>query len=205
MNRATSLRIAILAAAMLWTATIAVAYREMRRFESTPGLPANAPRRFPPASALTRGAGQWTLVMLVHPHCSCSRASVQELAQIVEKAPHTMRTYVLVYRPRGVPAGWERSEVWAAAARLRGVQVVMDQDGREARRFGGFTSGQTFLFDGQGALRFAGGITSLRGHAGDNRGRQDVIRIASSGTGTASHPVFGCAISSAPTGQERAR
>jgi hypothetical protein len=189
------LRIAIFAAAIVWTATIAVAYREMRRFESTPGRAASAPRAFPAASILPRRAGQWTLVMLVHPHCSCSRASLQELGQIIEKAPHSMKTYVLVYRPRGFPAGWERSEVWQAASRLRGVEVVIDEDGREARRFGGFTSGQTLLFDGDGALRFAGGITSLRGHAGDNRGREDVIRIATAGTGKGSHPVFGCAIS----------
>jgi hypothetical protein len=196
MTRRSLLRVVILAAAVLWTATIAVAYREMRRFESTPGLPANAPRVFPAASMLPRAPGRWTLVMLIHPHCSCSRASVHELAEIVEKAPRSMQTHVIVYRPRGVPAGWERSDVWDAASRLPGVHMAVDEDGREARRFGGFTSGQTFLFDGGGTLRFAGGITSLRGHAGNNRGREDVIRIASSGAGEGSHPVFGCAIDS---------
>jgi hypothetical protein len=43
-------------------------------------------------------------------------------------------------------------------------------------------------------LRYAGGVTSLRGHAGMNRGRADVIRIAKERNGTGSHPVFGCAI-----------
>ena len=194
MNRRLLIRSAILAAAVIWTATIAVAYREMRRFESTPGLPASAPRMFPAASALPHGDGRWMLVMLIHPHCSCSRASVQELGEILQKAPRTMRTNVVVYRPRGMQAGWERSDVWDAASRLPGVHVVVDEDGREARRFGGFTSGQTFLFDGAGRLRFAGGITSLRGHAGNNRGRADVIRIAASGAGEGTHPVFGCAI-----------
>ena len=38
------------------------------------------------------------------------------------------------------------------------------------------------------------GITLLRGHAGLNSGRADVIRIANGGSGPGTHPVFGCAI-----------
>ena len=138
--------------------------------------------------------GHDELVMLVHPHCSCSRASVQELAEIVEKAPRDVETTVLVYRPREMPAGWELTNVYDAATRLRRARVQLDVDGAEAARFGGFTSGQTFLYDGDGRLRFAGGVTSLRGHAGLNRGRADVIRIANDRAGNGSHPVFGCAI-----------
>jgi hypothetical protein len=197
------LRVSLIAAGLLWLGTIAAAVEAIRRFEITPGLPASAPRVWPQASTVSRAPGTWSLVMLVHPHCSCSRASVQELAEIVEKAPRDVRTTVLVYRPREMAAGWERTGVYDAATRLRRARVVIDHDGAEAQVFGGFTSGQTFLYDGDGRLRFAGGVTSLRGHAGLNRGRADVIRIASQRKGDGSHPVFGCAITTRPTRGDR--
>jgi hypothetical protein len=195
-------------AAAVWGGTVVLAVGAIRRFESTPGLAADARSRWPSASQVapepvTRGSAGATLVMLIHPHCSCSRASVQELAAVLEKAPRSMRTYVLVYRPHEFAAGWEETGVYRAALALPRTNVVLDVDGREAKRFGGFTSGQTFLYGQDGALRFAGGITSLRGHAGANRGSAELIRLAGSRTGSGTHPVFGCAISSRTEGESR--
>ncbi|HUR82022.1 MAG TPA: RedB protein [Thermoanaerobaculia bacterium] len=186
--------LSMIAAAALWVTTIAAAYEAIRRFETTPGLPASAPRAWPAATSVARTPGTWSLVMLVHPHCSCSRASVQELAEVVEKAPRDVQTTILVYRPHEMAAAWERTAVYNAATRVRRARVMLDADGAQARVFGGFTSGQTFLYDGEGRLRFAGGVTSLRGHAGLNRGRADILRIANTRSGEGSHPVFGCAI-----------
>lgn len=194
---------AIAIAAILWAATVAAAYQAIRRFESTPGAAAVTSRSWPSGSSITRANGEWTLVMLVHPHCSCSRASVQELAAILEKAPRTLRTHVLVYRPHEFPGDWERTDVYDAVTRLHRASVHIDADGVEAKRFGGFTSGQTYLYDGDGTLRFEGGITLLRGHAGLNSGRAGILRIASTHAGNGSHPVFGCAISSKPARGER--
>jgi hypothetical protein len=197
------LTLSLIAAAVAWAGTVAMAFEAMRRFETTPGLPASAPRAWPAATTVPRTPGTWSLVMLVHPHCSCSRASVQELAEIVEKAPRAVQTTVLVYRPQEMAVGWERTNVYDAAMRVRRARVLIDDDGAEAKHFGGFTSGQTFLYDGDGRLRFAGGVTSLRGHAGLNRGRVDVIRIANQRSGRGSHPVFGCAITTTRTTGER--
>jgi hypothetical protein len=145
-------------------------------------------------------AGTWSLVMLVHPHCSCSRASVKELEAVLEKAPRHVQPHVLVYRPHEYAPGWERTDVYASAKRLRRATVLVDEDGREAKLFGGFTSGQTFLYDPDGKLRFEGGITSLRGHEGLNSGRVGIIRIAQTQAGSATHPVFGCAITTEDKG-----
>jgi hypothetical protein len=195
---------AILAvAAVVWGSTVVMAVGAIRRFESTPGVAADAKNRWPAGSAVARGRAGSTLVMLVHPHCSCSRASVQELGEVLASAPRSMKTYVLVYRPHDFAPGWEQTEVYRAALALHRAEVVIDVDGREAKRFGGFTSGQTFLYDADGSLRFAGGITSLRGHAGANRGRAELIRLASSRTGKGTHPVFGCAITSRTEGESR--
>lgn len=190
-------------AALVWAGTVVGAYRAIRLFETTPGAPAIARQAWPAATHVPRRAGSWSLVMLVHPHCSCSRASVQELAEIVEHAPRDLQTTVLVYRPHEMPAGWERTDVYDAATHVRRARVLVDADGAEASVFGGFTSGQTFLYDDRGELRFAGGITSLRGHTGFNRGSADVLRIASHREGTGTHPVFGCAISTNTTGGTR--
>ena len=194
---------AIAASAVIWAATVAAAYQTIRRFESTPGTAAIAPVSWPAQSAVQRTRGEWTLVMLVHPHCSCSRASVKELEAVLEKTPRSVQTNVLVYRPSEFAEGWERTDVYTAATRLRRARVLIDRDGREARLFGGFTSGQTFLYDGDGKLRFEGGITSLRGHEGLNSGRMGVIRIANAKSGTGTHPVFGCAISRKPARGEK--
>lgn len=192
-SRRTLVRATILVAALVWTATIGAAFNAIRRFETTPGVAAVAGPDWPAESTVPRQRGEWSLVMLVHPHCSCSRASVQELQAVIEKSP-SVQPYVLVYRPGDFEKGWEQGAVLDAASRLRRAKVIIDENGREAKRFGGFTSGQTLLYDRQGRLRYAGGITSLRGHSGVNRGRMDVIKIASSGIGTGEHPVFGCAI-----------
>jgi hypothetical protein len=181
-------------ACAIWVVTVAAAVRSIRAFESTPGRAADAPARWPASATIARQPGTWTLVMLIHPHCSCSRASVSELAAVVESAPRNVHTYVLTYQPHEYSAEWSHTDVWTAAQRLSRVQVITDLDGKEARRFGGYTSGQTFLFDPDGNRRFSGGITLLRGHAGLNSGRADVIRIANGGKGPGTHPVFGCAI-----------
>jgi len=197
------IRVLLLAAGLLWTITIGAMYQAVRRFETTPGAAAAAHATWPDASTLSRPAGAWTLVTLIHPQCSCSRATIEELRAILEKAPPSVRALVLVYRPSDFPAGWENTEVVQAAYRLPRTHVVIDLDARETRLFGGFTSGQTFLYDGAGQLRFSGGVTALRGHAGLNRGVADVVRIAKSGVGNASHPVFGCAIVSHEEGARK--
>ena len=201
MNRRSFLTVALMAAALLWVSTVAAAFEAIRRFETTPGRAAIAPRSWPASSRIQR-AEDWTLVMLIHPHCSCSRASVKELQAIIESAP-SIRPTVLLYRPSSFKSGWEKTDVFEAASHLRRTRVIIDEDGREARLFGGFTSGQTFLYDRNGTLRFAGGITSLRGHAGINRGRTDVVDIVSSRAARGTHPVFGCAIATLTEKEQR--
>jgi hypothetical protein len=188
------------AATALWGTTVVLAVGAIRRFESTPGQAAAASSAWPVASRVARARDGATLVMLIHPHCACSRASVKELAEILDHAPPSLHAYVLVYRPADFPPGWEKTDVYRAASALHRTEVLVDVDGAEAKRFGAFTSGQTFLYDAGGRLRFSGGITSLRGHEGANRGTADVIRLAGAPAGKATHPVFGCAIVSKTEG-----
>jgi hypothetical protein len=194
MSRRTLITGALLLAALIWAATVGAMFQTVRRFETTPGRAAAALASWPVKSRITPAHGRWTLVMLIHPQCGCSRASIQELERIVEMSDPSLQTNVLVYRPADFRSGWEKTETFEAATRVQRAHVVIDTDGHEARLFGGFTSGQTFLYDPNGALRFSGGITSLRGHAGVNRGSIDVVDIVKAKVKQGTHPVFGCAI-----------
>jgi hypothetical protein len=152
------------------------------RFDNAPGLEANAPARWPAESVLARSANGPTLVLLAHPQCSCTLASLEELGEALARAQVRPRTYVLFLKPEGFVNGWEQTESWRIASALPGVTVVRDDSGREASRFGAATSGQTFLFDAGGALLFSGGITSARGHAGDNAGRTELVSLLNNGS-----------------------
>jgi hypothetical protein len=69
----------------------------------------------------------------------------------------------------------------------------MDIGGRVARRFGAATSGQGLLYDRAGRLRFQGGLTSARGHAGDNAGSAAIVALAQGRVpDTVETPVYGC-------------
>jgi hypothetical protein len=193
-TRSVAVTASIFVASLIWVGTVTAAFRAIARFESTPCRAAEGPTDWPAASRLVRTSGASTLVMLMHPQCSCTRASLSELQAVIEQSPRNMRSYVLVYRPHDAKPGWERSDTFTTATRLRGTRVIIDEDGREAKRFGMFTSGQTLLYDAGGHLRFEGGITLLRGHAGLNSGREDVIRIANGEAAKGTNPVFGCSI-----------
>src|SRR5258705_11441664 len=88
---------------------------------------------------------------------------------------------------------WAGTSMWMTAASIPGVTLVRDDDGREAQRFGSATSGQTLLYDGDGALRFNGGITGSRAHAGDNAGRRSLVALLGGERAErAVTSVFGC-------------
>src|SRR6185295_7788149 len=164
-------------ATALWLLAAAAGLSILWRYDNAPGLRAAAPERWPVSSTLARTAGTPTLILLAHPQCSCTPASLAELAEVLARASTRPSTYVLFLKPEGVANGWEQTSLWKTAAAIPGVTLVRDDDGREAQRFGSVTSGQTLLYDGGGALRFNGGITGSRAHAGDNAGRRSLVAL----------------------------
>lgn len=165
------------------------------RYDNTPGEGARAPEQWPSTTTLARATDRQTLVVLAHPHCSCTRASIGELGEAIARARTPPTTYVLFMAPTTFGDGWENTDLWRTAAAIPGVTVVRDDDGHHARRFGAETSGQTLLYDERGVLVFSGGITGARAHAGNNVGRQSLVSLlnhepaARRGTN-----VFGCAL-----------
>ena len=130
--------------ATVWFGSAATGLWLLWAYENQPGASAHALVQWPADSGLAHQTDRPTLVMLVHPQCVCSRASLTELAEILARAGTRPKTYVLFLKPRGFADGWEKTDTWRAAAALPDVTVVRDDDGATAARFGAVTSGQTF-------------------------------------------------------------
>jgi hypothetical protein len=186
-------RTILIATGALWLFMICTGMGLLWSYERAPGLAAAAPERWPDDSSLRHANGRATLVMLAHPHCPCTRASLGELARLMAQAQGRVTAYVLFAKPPGLPAGWENTDLLTSAAAIPGVTVVRDEEGVEARRFRAATSGQTMLYDAGGGLLFSGGITSARGHEGDNAGRAAIVSLLTTGeAGQRGTPVYGC-------------
>lgn len=164
-------------------------------YDNTPGVAAQSPGRWPHGTRLQLASGRPTLVFLAHPQCSCTRASLGELAEALARAGTRPKTYVVFLKPSAFADGWEKTGLWETASRLPDTTVIRDDDGREAIRFGAATSGQTMLYDANGALRFTGGITGARAHAGDNDGRKALVALLNElKPNRTSTTVFGCSL-----------
>jgi hypothetical protein len=178
-----------------WLAAVAFGLGFLLQYESTPGPVGVVGASWPATSSIQRSGPNPTLVMLAHPHCPCTRASIGELAQIVAETQGKLKAYVLFTKPPGTGADWDDTELRRSAAAIPGVAVVTDANGTEARRFGAETSGHTLLFAPDGALLFSGGITASRGHAGRNAGESAIIAaVNGQRSERARTPVFGCSL-----------
>lgn len=177
-----------------WAAVIAVGLRGLLNYESAPGTVADVPKAWP-ASAISLAADGPTLVMLAHPHCPCTRASVGELAEVMARVQGKAKAYVLFAKPDGSGADWDDTSLRRTAGAIPGVTVLSDPKGVEARRFGAETSGHTLLFAPDGRLLFSGGITQSRGHAGDNAGASAIVSLVHNRKAEhATTFVFGCSL-----------
>ena len=185
-------------ATAVWLIAAAAGLALLWKYDNAPGEDATAPRTWPTDTALVRATGQPTLILLAHPQCSCTRASLAELGEALARATVRPKTYVLFLKPEGFSDEWAESDLWRIAAALPDVTVVGDDLGAEAHRFGVSTSGQTLLYDDAGALLFSGGITGARAHQGDNDGRRSIVALLNrQGPSRTSTNVFGCSLFSA--------
>lgn len=180
---------------VLWAALTVVGARTLLNYENTPGIPGAPPAQWPRASRLVRFNGKFTLVMLAHPNCPCTRASIAELDILMARAQGKLTAFVVFSKPGASAADMKLSDLWKAAARIPDVAVLDDSCGVETERFGGQVSGQTMLYDPAGQLIFSGGITGGRGHQGENAGLDAVVLKVRGLAAAQSHvAVFGCAL-----------
>jgi hypothetical protein len=187
----------ITAIVVLWLLLVTGGMISLAAYKSTAGEQLPAPALWPAASKLARTAGVKTLVMMSHPKCPCTRASLTELEALLTQYRERLTVYVLFVRPKGTPFEWTKTDLWQTASHIRGVHVVVDDNSVEADRFKGLTSGEVVLYDAEGRLEFNGGITGARGHVGDNLGLTRILAfLRGEETDRADSPVFGCPLHS---------
>jgi hypothetical protein len=185
-------RLFLITACTAWALITGAGLYSLWNYENVPGPTTTVPSHWPAGSRVHPATDRATLVMLAHPHCPCTRASIGELARLMTQAQGRVTAYVLFIKPAGSANDWEKTDLWQSAASIPGVSVVVD-DGTEALRFHAETSGQTALYDVAGRLLFSGGITASRGHAGDNAGRSAIVSLLNTGDAEQTvTSVFGC-------------
>ncbi|MCG8409565.1 MAG: hypothetical protein MI923_30535 [Phycisphaerales bacterium] len=178
---------------LLWGVTVVGGLGYLASYANNPGAAARMPHAWPEDTQLVRNSNGPTLVMFIHPHCPCTRASLSELSRTLARSHEPVDVLAVFIRPLDFKSGWERGSLWNIATKLPGVRTLVDPGGQEARRFDAMTSGQVGLYDRHGKLLFSGGMTSARAHEGDNNGSLAVSTWLNEGDCIVSNTdVFGC-------------
>lgn len=177
---------------LFWLSVVSAGMALVWSYNHRPGQSAVAPKQWPSDSSIKRKQG-YTLLLLAHPKCPCTRATMEELAKLLTNTGGGVETFILFVRPKGVPNDWTQTDLWQKAGTMPGVIVLDDNEGTEATRFGAHVSGQALLYNPRGELVFQGGLTESRGQVGDNTGRQAVEDLINQGrSDRAQTDVFGC-------------
>jgi len=177
----------------LWIVSASAGMYLLLKFETDAGPGGKTPTEWPVQSRIALDPRRFTLVLFAHPQCPCTRASIENLNHLLARCGNDVATYVDFVQPANESDTWLQTDRWKAATALPGVTVRTDQDGAEARRFGAETSGYVVLFNPQGKLLFAGGITSSRGHQGDTAGEDSILAdLKGQPSSINQTPVYGC-------------
>lgn len=178
----------------IWTFSIVTGFAVLWSYENAPGPSGLPTGQWPIGTQIRLDPGRQTLVMFAHPQCSCTAASIEELAKLMTKFQGRLSAYIVFEGQKEFGDSWTtNSRNWAKASRIPGLIVRKDDSGDEARRFQIKTSGHALLYSSDGKLLFSGGITDARGHEGDNAGEDALASLISSGAAERrSTFVFGC-------------
>lgn len=175
----------------LWCVGLTVGAHALWRYSATPGETGPSPERWPAEAPFQPTPGRAAMVMLAHPHCPCTRASLAELTQLATRGG--AEAWVLFVRPEGAKPGWEHTGAWGVAAEIPGAHVLVDANGEASRAFGARTSGHVLFYDVSGALRFSGGITASRGQQGPSLGSESILAVLrGEGSGANRALTYGC-------------
>ncbi|MGE3181964.1 MAG: RedB protein [Phycisphaerae bacterium] len=184
---------------VVWFMAIAAAMAGLTRYAYTPGAAGEMPLSWPQNSTIARDPLRPVLVCFLHPRCPCSRATLAELARFTAIMGRDVDVKIVMVRPETCAAGWEQGTLLKKAHEIVGAEILIDEAGREATRFGVRTSGHVGLYDKQAVLQFSGGITPSRGHEGANAGIDAMAqRLVGGERAVCSTPVFGCPLFAQP-------
>jgi hypothetical protein len=182
----------LLALAAVWGTAAISGLSVLAHYSANSGV-ASVARDWPAGTGIDRPRDRFFLLIFVHPDCPCSEATLEELNRLRTKAGEHLAVTIVFSKPTATEEDLRHTTLWNQASVITNVKLMADIGGAEAARFDASTSGQVLLFDATGRLRFRGGITASRGHAGDNDGEDCIIAIlAGSMPPIQQTPVYGC-------------
>ena len=183
----------LISVTLFWLVCMMLGMTSLWSYEGSAGAAGHPPTQWPRPAEIGLDPARPTLIMLVHPQCPCSRASLYELDHLAALCPNRAAMSVLFLKPAGYPQSWVDTDLWRLASAIPGVSVRVDDHGDIARRFRAATSGETVLYAPDGRLLYQGGLTGARGHEGDNSGLSAVEALLRGQVkGARQEPVYGC-------------
>ena len=183
--------------AVVWACILAGLFFALIAYGTTPGPSSLPPTQSPlrPASGelQSSAATDWEVVMAVHPKCSYTAASRNELNRLLSQVDDNVNCRFLVYHPAETDPNWIDGRITSSLSEFPRSTIQADEAGEVARELGMQTSGAVVVFDPHGKTRFHGGITVSRNHEGDNLGVRSISMLIQGQTPPLSTtPVFGC-------------
>ena len=179
----------------IWLAIICGSVAALHSYETTAAKTTASAPQWPTGIPLPRPATRPVLIIMLHPNCPCSRASIAELAELLARHPSQLTAYAVFTSSPGTPQDPATVDIWTTAASTPGLIAIRDNNATIGHALHATTSGQIFLYDSTGTLQFTGGITPSRAHTGDNFGSRSIETFLTTGvTPRSQTSVFGCAL-----------
>jgi hypothetical protein len=153
---------------------------------------------WPANSRLSLADNRRTLLFFIHPRCPCTRASLTELEKLLTgqtlKDGQWPKVIVVAVIPPQASTEWRNSDTIERARNLPNATLFWDRGGHEAKLFGAVASGTVMLYGQEGSRTFAGGVTAMRGHEGENVGSAHLYTALTQSHGQPLEltPAFGC-------------
>jgi len=186
----------------VWAAMVSYGVASLLIYNTKPGQAASAPLSFPDAPEEEESHGRPLMLVFLHPHCPCSRATLDQLEAILVSNEQEFACRVLIVVPSQAEPGWENGPLIERVENIAGISFERDFGGMSAKRFAAATSGQVFFYDSDRSLAFSGGITASRGHAGENVGARAIFNLLENKRSPSTMaPVYGCPLFNVETFQ----
>ncbi len=184
-----------------WILLVITGFGFLLRYSNQSGPQETVPVSWPVEAGLAADTARPTMVVLLHPRCACSHATLAELQRLLLDASTDVDLHVCFYCPHGEPDAWTETDLRERAERLEGASLHVDRGGQMAASFSATTSGTVVLYDRKGHCLFHGGVTSARAHEGNNVGRRTLTQLLREERfEPAENPVFGCPLGECRTG-----
>lgn len=181
----------------VWLSCVGTGFLMLFLYQFTPGPVTTVPSHWPEAANIEIKSEAFNLVVLIHPQCSCTLATLEELDKVLRNSPQNYHCHFLVFDPHHKPTTWQNTYQETLLRQFSNATVTYDLEGLEAKKFGLIVSGHVLLFDREGHNCFSGGITGSRGHVGTNAGAEllaTTLETEKSKRGPYLFPTFGCSI-----------